>query len=223
MQKASLLFTLCFCAPSMYAQPKLLPFVPGSGLHLSDRKIYIVARGTQSKAGLVAQTFNRMDKQITHVGIGFLIGNALRIYNVGDSGPATKSALLVDSIGSFCQGNDIRYIAIWECDNSLAELKRAKAICRTLAESKISFDANFRISRDDTLYCSEFVAEVFRKLDAAKFQFQPRTITLNNSLYEAVLRTKTFTYFPVDFFRQNKAIRKVAEWQRSEQRESMSR
>jgi hypothetical protein len=214
MQKVSLVFILCFTTPIAHAQPKATSLATLKRLRFNPEKIYIVARGTQSKGGLLAQSFNRMDKQITHVGIGFYTGKAFRIYNVSDVRSPSGSALTVDSIDSFTAGNEMRYLSIWECDNDPEELAMAKKICNDFQKKQITFDPSFRISRDDTLYCSEFCSEVFRKIDAAKFQFQPRTITLSNALYQRVLRTKTLTYFPVDFFQGNNAIKKVAEWQR---------
>lgn len=172
-------------------------------------KIYLFCRGTKSKSAQIAHEFNTTDTNSTHTGIGFYKNGHLFIYHVTDVGGMGRSALLIDSLSSFIEASDVYYLAVWECASTVKEIAALEKICANYYSRKIFFDAEFNIGDNDSLYCSEFCALVLRKLDSAKFNFQPRTITLHNILYQQILGRKQLTYYPVDFFWQNKYFTKT--------------
>lgn len=187
--------------------------VPQAGLKgLSEGKIYLFCRGTRSKAYLLARGFNRADTASTHVGIGFLKGQRFVIYNVVDESPPGKSALVVSSLNAFLSGEDLFYFSLWECNNNPRALSVLKGILRTYEGRKITFDVRFQIAEDDTLYCSEFCAQVLTRAGVGRFQ--PFTRPLDDPLFEAVLDRKIIRYYPVDFFQASEGVRKVFEWYR---------
>lgn len=186
---------------------------PGTGSKgLSKDKIYLFCRGTRSKAYLLARGFNLADTASTHVGIGFLKDQRFVIYNVVDESLPGQSALVVNSLNSFVSGEDVFYFSLWECNNNPRALSALKGILKNYEGRKITFDVRFQIADDDTLYCSEFCAQVLSRVGLG--QFQPLTRLLGNPLFEAVLDRKTIHYYPVDFFQESDGVRKVFEWYR---------
>jgi hypothetical protein len=184
--------------------------VPGADFRFSEGSIYMFCRGTLSKAGMIAREFNQFDTNTTHVGVGFYTGNKLLIYHVSDVRRGGRS-LLVDSLESFTGVEDIRYLSIWACRNSPAELEKLKQVCASYGSRKIWFDPYFNLRNDDTLYCSEFCVAVLQQVNRDKFSFPTRTIPISNSFYQSYLRRDQLTYYPVDFFQQNPYFRKVME------------
>jgi hypothetical protein len=179
-------------------------------VRFSTQKIYLVCRGTLSKAGVVAGQFNAADTNSTHVGIGYFTGNTLLVYHVSDVKRKGHS-LLVDSLASYTDVEDLKYLGIWECNNTPAELEKMKQVCASYLARNIGFDPYFNIRDDDTLYCSEFCAAVLQQVDPYKFSFHPRTVPVPDGFYQAYLRRDKLTYYPVDFFQQHSGFIKVME------------
>jgi hypothetical protein len=174
--------------------------------------LFILCRGTISKARLIGKKFNIKDSNITHIGLGFFEENEFKIFNVTDNS-ITKdgSHLVIDSIASFLKSGDIYYFSIWKCDIPKKRMTAIKKICKQYSNRKIYFDATFRLNDDDTLYCSEFCALVLNRLNIEKLRFAPKQYVLNNSFYETVLGTKILVYFPVDFFETNNLFKRIYE------------
>ncbi len=76
----------------------------------------------------------------------------------------------------------------------------------------MSFDYNFKLNLDDTLYCSEFCSRVLNNALIEGLNFKPTKFELNNKLLESILNRKIIEYFPVDFFEMNKGFEKIYEW-----------
>lgn len=180
-------------------------------IKLESNRVYIFCRGTKSKSGLIAEKFNIADRNTTHIGLGFIKNNKLLIYHVTDT-YSYENALRIDSIDSFINSADVYFISIWQCNINLNKSNKIKSTCAEYNNRKIFFDVSFTISDNDTLYCSEFCATVFKKSKIKKLDFPPVTIKLNNSLYESILNRKNLYYFPVDFFQTNKFFTKVFEY-----------
>ena len=186
--------------------------VEAGHMKLSEDRIYIFCRGTRSKAYLLAHKFNMRDTNSTHVGIGFYHDQRFFIYNVIDEAPKDKTALVVDSLSSFLSSNEVYYFSLWECANNQRELALLKQQLTSYVNRKITFDTQFRLAEDDSLYCSEFCAQVLNNFGGGKFEFFPLNKPLNNPLFEAVLGRRNISYYPVDFFQTSAFVRKVYEW-----------
>lgn len=180
-------------------------------LNFDSSNFYIVCRGTQRKAGLIAKKFNYSDTNITHIGIGYLKNSNFEIYNVVDGKTNSNSALIIDSINSFIRGKDTYYFSIWKCNNSVQDLVTLKLIINSFLNKQIYFDFSFEILNNDTLYCSEFCALVLAQIDQQMYKFHPRILTLNNDLYELILKRRIITYYPIDFFQKNVLFQKIFE------------
>lgn len=178
-------------------------------IKFEENTVYIFSRGTEAKSGLIAEKFNSNDRCITHVGIGFIENNELRIYNVVDC-DSTKTALVIDNLESFVS-NRVYYLSIWKCDSKLSEFLKLQAICHEYLNHKVYFDFSFILDEKDTvLYCSEFCSRVLRMTNSIKFDFQPKKIKLE-SFYRAVLKRAELIYYPVDFFQENESFTKIFE------------
>ena len=198
---------LLFFSLNSYCQKEEEISILKKQIRLEENSIYFFCRGTTRKSALIAHKFNKTDTNITHVGIGFLENRSLLIYNVTDNGN-NRSALLVDSLTSFILSPDVYYLGIWKMRTGLKEYENIVNTCKEYEKRKIYFDASFLISNDDTLYCSEFCALVLEKGNK-KFRFKPRSLKLNNPLYESLLDRKELIYYPVDFFEADKHFTKV--------------
>ena len=54
---------------------------------LPKNSIYVVCRGTTLKRSLIGDGFNISNKNITHIGIGYVENDSLKIYNVSNIHP----------------------------------------------------------------------------------------------------------------------------------------
>ncbi len=199
----------CLIIANCFAQKKKDIDSINKQIHLKENKIYVFCRGTTAKSGLIAHEFNLADTNITHVGLGFYSDKKISIYNVTDNGSSLKNALMVDSLGSFISSNDVYFLSVWECDNTLTEFEKFKTGLLENEKRKIVFDAFFNINNDDTLYCSEFCVSILNAVNNKRYHFKPRELLLNNRLYEDYLQRKIFRYYPVDFFETNKNIHRL--------------
>lgn len=178
-------------------------------LKFVENTIYVFSRGTKTKSGLIAEKFNSSDRFITHVGIGFLENDELKIYNVIDC-DTSKTALVIDDLKSFVS-NKVYYLSVWKCDNNYSEFLRLQAICHEYLNRKVYFDFSFVLDeRSTVLYCSEFCSRVLRITNSNKFDFQPKKMKLE-SFYKTVLKRDELIYYPVDFFQENKSFSKIFE------------
>jgi len=202
------LFLFCISMNIVFGQEKNAG-ITHDQLGLKENTIYMFCRGTASKSSLIAHTFNLIDTNITHIGIGFSDGKNVRIYNVSDNAGTLKSALTVDSLESYIKLPDIFYFSVWECNNSAEEFNRLKTSLSEYASRQIVFDPFFRINADDTLYCSEFCATVLASVNRRSYLFEPSVSVLDNAVFESYLGRKKLIYFPVDFFETSGNFRKI--------------
>lgn len=178
-------------------------------LKFANNTIYVFCRGTKTKSGLIARKFNTKDRQITHVGIGFVENKVLKIYNVIDC-DSSKTALVIDNLKSFVCDRAY-YLSVWMCKNNPQEFLKLKEACHNYCHRKVYFDYSFNLNEnDDILYCSEFCSRVLKMINSEKFKFQPKKMKLE-SFYKAVLRRDELIYYPVDFFQDNKNFSKIFE------------
>lgn len=178
-------------------------------LKFRQNTIYVFCRGTKTKSGLIAGKFNVKDRLITHIGIGFVENDVLKIYNVIDC-DSSKTALITDNLKSFVC-DKAYYLSIWKCKNNLQEFLRLKEACYKQSRPKVYFDYSFNLNdNDNNLYCSEFCYRMLKTANSVKFNFYPHKKKLE-SFYRAVLRREELLYYPVDFFQSNKNFTKIFE------------
>lgn len=181
---------------------------------LNNKSLFMVCRGTYSKSAFIAQKFNIKDRNITHCGIGFIKNGRFYIYNVSDIN-SKQSCLVIDSLSSFRKYSDVYYLSIWECRLNTKTLNTIKRNCEDYYQKKIEFDYSFILDDSDILYCSEFCSRILNAANQRKLYFKPHELQLNSEFYEALLKRKVLTYFPVDFFEENKGFKKIHEWESS--------
>lgn len=203
MEKSFCFFLLVCFSVNLTAQNAV------ENIKFTENTIYVFCRGTKTKSGLVAGKFNIKDKLITHVGIGFVENNVLKIYNVIDC-DSSKTALVTDNLKSFI-GDKAYYLSIWKCKNNLEEFSKLKEACNKQGRKKVYFDYSFNLNgQDNILYCSEFCSRMLKISNSIKFNFHPNKMKLE-SFYKAVLRREELIYYPVDFFQDNKNFLKIFE------------
>ncbi|WP_264521707.1 hypothetical protein [Flavobacterium sp. N1994] len=179
-----------------------------ANLKLEKNTIYIFSRGTKTKSGIIAEKFNIHDKKITHVGIGFLEHNVLKIYHVVDI-DTMQTALVVSDLKSFIN-ESVYYLSVWKCDNPVVDFKNLKKICKYYTSKKIYFDYSFSLNDNTTLYCSEFCERVLKETNSVTFNFKPRVLKLER-FYQTVLERAELVYYPVDFFEDHPSFTKIFE------------
>lgn len=170
--------------------------------------IYLVCRGTQQKSGLIAEKFNRSDRNSTHVGIGLYENRQLMVYHVANISDK-KSDLVIESLTDFQNPADLFYLSIWQSSSNTREVQRLKQLLQQFIRQKIVFDTDFELD-NNKLYCSEFCALVLQQLNPKKYRFLPQEKNLNGFLAQ-VLHRKVLTYYPVDFFQKNRHFKKTTE------------
>lgn len=206
----------CFCKRGNFSIFMLLLFSISAfsqemlkDLKLEKNTIYLFCRGTKAKSGLIAEQFNSTDRFITHVGIGYLDEEGLKIYNVTDC-DTTKTALSIDNLDSFISSGTY-YLSVWKYANSKGEYLKLKQLCSDYSKQKVYFDFSFTLNDTDTiLYCSEFCSRILRAINPVKFDFKPKELVLE-SYYQALLNRKQLTYYPVDFFEESSYFNKIFE------------
>ena len=167
--------------------------------NFKKKSIYLVCRGTLSKKELIGEKFNMSNKNITHIGIGLFINNQMKIYNVSDNKIIDNSALICETLDEFLKLNDIYYLGIWEYKTNKKMIKEIQDNISIL--KNVKFDKQFQISKDNNLYCSEFVASILNSI--GDFNYKPIIKELNG-VEKDILGSDSFEYYPVDFFLQNK-------------------
>ncbi len=180
-----------------------------SEMKLSENNIYILCRGTKSKSGVIAGKFNSVDKNITHLGLAFLEKNKITIYHVVD-GKNFSNALQVESLEDFITP-DTYYISAWEYKATPTQLHQFKMLLKASSQKKICFDVRFNLRNDDTLYCSEYAANLLNAVLPEEENFSPVLLQLKDDLFIYFLKRKQLLFYPVDFFQVNRNFRKIFE------------
>ncbi|WP_298397320.1 hypothetical protein [Flavobacterium sp.] len=170
---------------------------------LDSSSIYFVGRGTLSKKELIGERFNLLNMDLTHIGLGLIENDTLRIYNVSSDKKEKNSSLIIETLSSFKNVNDIFYYGIWECKISKKNLKKIKFELLKISKAQIIFDRKFKLGDDNQLYCSEFVFKILKSVK--EFNFEASTIELNR-IEQQILGNDKLSYIPVDFFLNNKRI-----------------
>lgn len=178
---------------------------------LSDKSIYLVARGTTSKQFLIGEKFNTNIKSITHIGIGYQENDSLKIFNVSLNKKVNNSSLIIESWNEFTNLSDVFYVGIWELKCGIEKVEQIKLLLNDYLKTPIEFDNRFNIEDNNRLYCSEFVAKILNHI--AVFDFKPEGKEVTN-LLKNITDNEIFLYYPVDFFLQDSEIKQIYQYMR---------
>ncbi len=176
-------------------------------------KLYMIARGTKSKQGIISKNFNSADTNITHIGLAYyeLPARKLKIYNISTE-KKLKNALVVESIEDFVSPKDLFYVGIWECSLKKSQFLKAKKVLAGYERRFITFDYDFDLhNADSSLYCSEFCWNILSAVSQSHFSYKPQTKLVTNSFFKNVIGRDTLTYVPVDFFMSFSRFKKLKE------------
>ena len=166
--------------------------------------IYFACRASIQKTSLIATGFNLSDTLISHVGIGVMKNNVMKIFHVEDK---KGNALSIDSPEHFTQ-RGIVYYCVYALPVSERELQFLDSILHSHPATKFDYDLSLE---NDALYCSEFCLKVLKTINPAKFDFKPLTRELKLPLIRSYLGRDSITYVPVDFFLAYPEVKKVTE------------
>lgn len=166
-------------------------------ISFEEETIYIVARSTQSKEGLVASNFNIKDKVLSHIGIGYAVNNELMIYNVSNYRVDEKgSSLLKETLSEFTSEKSTTYFTIWKYKADKKDFNTLKRTLGKMLPKIVKFDNQFALDNED-VYCSEFVFNVLKDLNLTSFKPIKKDLGI---IYSMASGRKTLEYIPVDFF-----------------------
>ncbi|EJL71822.1 YiiX/YebB-like N1pC/P60 family cysteine hydrolase [Chryseobacterium populi] len=178
-------------------------------LELDQETIYLIQRGTTGKLGNVAKDFNIKNSYASHLGIGFLENNSLKIYHVYVDKSKNNSNLYIENIDDFIKPEDLNYLSVWKLRN--IDSKSFRHIRQTLIQSEkenISFDFKFEES-NNAYYCSEFIV---RKLEESNVKIMSDHKKKIVGMISQILKKDTLTYFPVDGFESSRNTTRIFEW-----------
>lgn len=171
---------------------------------------FLVVRGTDSKAGVIARDFNRCDPEATHVGIAFCRLGKWRVYHVSNEGGKNRTALYDVPLQAFADEPGNRYLALWEFRGAIPGKADVLRAISQISTQKISFDIDFNPIDDQNLYCSEFCVKVLHA--AGILPVFPLMSASISGLRATVLGRTRLDYWPVDFFERDRRFVKVFEW-----------
>lgn len=178
-------------------------------LELKDHSIYLIQRGTTGKLGNLAKDFNTKNPYASHLGIGFMENNSLKIYHVYIDKNKNNSNLYIESINDFIKPEDLNYLSIWQLKN--IDIKSYNHIKQTLVQSEkenINFDFKFE-ENNNAYYCSEYIV---RKLEQSNIKIMSDYKKKVVGMVSQILKKDTLTYFPVDGFESNRKAIRIFEW-----------
>src|SRR5574344_30928 len=113
----------------------------------------------RKEQNILSDMFSNIDKSpYSHLGIVFRKDNELKIYHM--EADEKNDDLKIQSILDFTK--NAKKIAVYRTKNSFEE-EDLKKILDEYEKSKIKFDYSFLLD-NDTLYCTEFINEVYFKL-----------------------------------------------------------
>ncbi len=195
MKALALLF--CMCSSDTYSQ--LQKWIDSSRkILLTDtQSVYMVGRGTATKAGAMVQSFNCNHNMLTHIGILYFEHGEEKIVHVTDHYETGSTAIRKENLCKFLEVDEVNYLGIWKIPLTAGQRKNLITTAEDYTKRNIVFDMGFNIRHDDSLYCSEFCA---RMLAIAGFNLLPETRPLQTPLFKRILDRELITYYPVDFF-----------------------
>lgn len=170
---------------------------------IDTTNIYLAFKGTKTKPGEIAKSYNISNTKVSHVGILFYQDSCWKVINVTNVKKKGNN-LLIDKIEDYYNlNNDIDYVALFKVTgvNKYSILNKVK----NLEDKIIEFDAQFELN-NDKYYCSEFVV---KQLGISTIY--PIKKYINNLQHRIILNRDTLNYYPVDIFYKHPNFIKVYE------------
>lgn len=181
---------------------------------LSKNKAYIIYRGTNTKEGIVAQSFNIRHPYASHIGIAINFENEWNVYHILAKKESDTSSFFIEEINVFFENekSNLKYAGIWEI-SSLSNGEYTDLVKELQLKDNFSFNFDMQFNSDDPnkLYCSEFIRNKLHKINPRKFDI-PLTRKKLDKFYKNVLKRDTLYYYPVDIFQENENFVLKKEW-----------
>lgn len=177
---------------------------------LKDDKVYLFFRESESKLGYISQSYNINNINYSHVGIGILKNNALRIIHILPNNFKDKNDLKIDSYNDFFnpQKDNIIHGTILEIRKSNKKhYKEFEVLLNSYRNKKLSFDKKFN-EFDEKYYCSELVCKLLE--DLTLFKCEKTKVKLKR-LDKQFLQRDSLSYYPVDLYFGENNFKEVLE------------
>lgn len=177
--------------------------------YLQEDNVYLLFRGTNSKEGLVARSYNTLNPNVSHVGILLFSDKKWLVHHISED-TKQKSALRSNSINEFLDCNTLKidYVAI---SNVNANYNCVKKTIINLQGENIVFDWQFSLTNEENkLYCSEFVVRIIESCTSEP-KIQSVTIKLN-PLHSLITSKDSLDCYPVDILINNEHTSLIKEW-----------
>jgi len=178
-------------------------------LDFKDQTIYLIQRGTTGKLGNLAKDYNIKNKYASHLGIGFVENNTLKIYHVYVDKNQNNNNLYTENIDEFIKPEDLNYLSIWQLKNIDSEkFNTLKKVLEQSEKENILFDYSFD-ENNKAYYCSEFIVRELKKSHIEIMSDHKKNLI---GMAKQILKKDTLTYFPVDGFENTNTASKIFEW-----------
>ncbi len=180
---------------------------------LQKHEVYVILRGTNSKEGIIAKSYNTLDKRPSHSGILIYDNEQWLVYHIIPN-KKDKTALVVNTLEEFMQKTQEsnQFFAILQENIGYNQIHdEIRKQLKVLTDSHIYFDYDFCLENAfNYLYCSEFVVKVLSQ--ATDFAFNPTPLNATViGLHSAFLQRAYLDYYPVDFFLSSECFELVYE------------
>jgi hypothetical protein len=177
---------------------------------LNKNSSYLIFRGTETKQGYYARSFNISDSINSHVGILLFSNKSWSIYNVSDF-RGKRNDLQVQTLNQYlnCKDGKVTSISIWRINAKENFNKFLLKEIEKMMNNDIVFDKAISLN-NEKLYCSEFVANTINKIDNS-FKILPLKKKLKG-LSKRYFKKKYLEYYPVDIFQYHCKFTKIKKW-----------
>ncbi|MEY8760230.1 hypothetical protein [Chryseobacterium tongliaoense] len=172
-------------------------------------RIYLFYRKTDSKNGIIAQSYNKWGSQMSHIAIGLTDEkNKFTIYHILEKDvKKTKNDIWSSTVEDFYQAKNEKIIGaeVWKSQEKIsdAQLSKLRSTIDSLQKTNTKFDFDFDFNDHHKMYCSEFVYYLLHSI--SQFKISPSLSEKKLSgINKTFLGRSTLHYLPVDFLRTNK-------------------
>lgn len=178
-----------------------------------ENVIYLVVRGTDSKAGWIAKEYNQTNKDATHIAIGVWEENEFRVFHVSDELSGRGDNLFDENIFDFVSRDDLLYMSIWKINHINSHtVNGIKVSLKNSIQKTQNFDKEILIG-NNSFYCSEYVNEILERNEVSFFKKEKIKL---QGIPKSFLGRDTLEYYPVDGFMKNDRVQKIFEWRKED-------
>jgi hypothetical protein len=154
----------------------------------------LVVRLNRDPSSQFIRNLNRHDRTYSHSGIVIYENGYPYIYHMvmGDENPDGK--LKKDSLTRFCNPRKNMAYGIYRYDLSTAEFKKLKTIVYDWYAKGIRFDADFNLSTDDKMYCSEMISKALEKATGNRIRIETTRLTATEAGLFSLYSHRPYAY-----------------------------